>query len=134
MTACGVLVGAGYAAPCQDVAAVDQVRAGCAALNRHLLERARTRGDINTLASPVTGGGVAVNRFQQLFLLGQCRGHLRPADWARFTWDFLAADGQSVLKDGKPLASAEENLAELAAQAASFNEARMPILRALAIV
>jgi hypothetical protein len=41
--------------------------------------------------------------------------------------------GQSILKDGKALATAEENLAELTAQAAAFGEKHLPILKALQI-
>jgi SAM-dependent methyltransferase len=134
VTASALLVGAGHAAPCQDEAAVQQVRKTCDALNLHLLERARTRDDINYLASPVTGSGVAVGRFQQLFLLAQRRGCDQPAEWAQFTWQLLVGQGQSVLKEGKCLQTAEENLRELTAQACSFAEERLPILRALGIV
>jgi hypothetical protein len=134
VSACGVLVGAGHAAPCQAVSAVDAARAGCEALNRHLLERARTNGDIIHLASPVTGSGVTINRFQQLFILAKSRGHEQPPQWAQFAWSCLVADGQCVLKDGKALGSPEENLAELTLQANDFVEQRMPILRALQII
>jgi SAM-dependent methyltransferase len=129
-----VLVGAGHAAPCQNEASVRLVRARCAALNRHLLERARTRDDVNHLASPVTGAGVAVGRFQQLFLLARSLGHEQPAEWALFTWQLLKDQGHSVLKDGQALATPEENLAELTAQANDFGANRLPILRALEIV
>jgi SAM-dependent methyltransferase len=134
MSACGVLVGTGDAAPCQAVAAVEAARAGCAALNRHLLARAQTRGDISHLASPVTGGGVSVDRFHQLFMLAKCRGQEQPAQWAQFAWSCLLADGQCVLKDGKALGSVEENLAELTGRATEFGEQRVPILRALEII
>jgi SAM-dependent methyltransferase len=134
VTAGAVLVGAGHAAPCQAEAHVRQMTNTCEALNLHLLERARTRDDINHLASPVIGGGIAVGRFQQLFLLARNRGCEQPSDWARFTWQLLADQDQKLLKDGKALETAEENLAELTAQANSFAEARLPLLKAAGIV
>ena len=128
-----VLVGGGHAAPCQPETSVALVRENCAALNRHLLERARISADVNHLASPVAGGGVAVGRFQQLFLLARSRGCTEPADWARFTWQVLSDQGHSILKNGVALATPEENIAELMAQATEFAAARVPILRALGI-
>jgi SAM-dependent methyltransferase len=129
-----VLVGAGHAAPCQSATSVRLVREKCAALNQHLLERARTRDDVNYLASPVTGAGVAVGRFQQLFLLAHRGGCEQPADWAQFTWQLLTEHGHKLLKGDRPLATPEENLAELTAQANEFAVDRLPILRAVEIV
>lgn len=133
VAASAVLVGAGHAAPCHAEPEVRQVRAACAALNTHLLERARTRDDVNHLASPVMGGGIAAGRFEQLFLLARDRGCDQPADWARFTWQLLNDQGQKALKDGKPLETQEENLAELTARANAFVEERLPIPRAVGI-
>ena len=132
--ASAVLVGAGHAAPCQDATSVRLVSENCGALNQHLLERARTRDDVNHLASPVTGAGIAVGRFQQLFLLARSRGCEQPADWARFAWQLLTDQGHRVLKDGIALATPEENLAELTAHANEFAANRVPILRAVGIV
>ncbi|MGA3000770.1 MAG: class I SAM-dependent methyltransferase [Acetobacteraceae bacterium] len=129
-----VLVGAGHAAPCQAETSVRLVREKCAALNRHLLARARTRDDINYLASPITGGGIAVGRFQQLFLLAHSLGYERPADQAGFAWQLLADQGHRVLKDGVPLVTPEENITELTAQANQFAVSRTPILRAVGIL
>ena len=131
--ATALLVGADHAAPCQAEPAVSLVRNTCKALNLHLLERARTRDDVNFLASPLTGGGLAVGRFDQLFLLAQSRGCDAPAEWARFTWQVLSDQGQIVLKQGKPLSTSEENLAELTAQASAFVDERLPILKAVGI-
>jgi len=133
VTAGAVLVGAGHAAPCQANADVRRVTDSCEALNLHLLERARTRDDINHLASPVIGGGSAVGRFQQLFLLARNRGCEQPADWAKFTWQLLADQDQKLLKNGTSLETPEENLAELTAQANGFAEERLPLLKAAGI-
>jgi hypothetical protein len=130
VTACAVLVGAGHAAPCQAESTVSRVRETCEALNVRLIERARTREDVNYLASPVTGGGVAVGRFQQLFLLSRRGGCDQPDDWARFTWQLLSDQGQNLFKEGKALETPEENMAELTSLARSFAVQRLPILKA----
>ena len=95
--------------------------------------KARGGGDISFLASPVTGGAVTVGRFQQLFLMARAQGAKQPADWANTTWALLQAQGQRILKDGQTLQSAEDNLAELNAQAQAFADKLLPILKALQI-
>lgn len=131
--AIAVLVGMGNTAPCQPEAAEKQVRARCQALNRHLCGRAQFDNQIETLASPVTGGGISVNRFQQLFLAAFKQGKKQPAEWAAAVWQLLAAQNQRLIKEGKTLETAEKNLAELTAQATEFAEKRLPILTALQI-
>ena len=86
------------------------------------------------MASPVIGGGVLVQRFPQLFLLALSHGKKQPADWAQFTWAILAAQGQKIVKGGKPLETPEENIAELTEQAQAFAAKQLPILKALQIV
>jgi len=85
------------------------------------------------IASPVIGGGVAASRFQQLFLLARQTGRPQPEAWAQFAWEAMNAQGHRLLKEGKPLETAEENLAELLAQAKIFSAKRVPILQALGI-
>jgi len=131
--ATSVLVGMGAAAPCQSEAAAGEVKQRCKALNDHLCQRARLSKEIETLASPVTGGGVTVGRFQQLFLLAIAQGRKTPAEWAESAWQLLGSQGQRIVKEGKTLATPEENLAELTAQATEFGEKRLPILKALQV-
>jgi SAM-dependent methyltransferase len=102
-------------------------------LNTKLMDKARGNADVITLASPVTGGGVGVGRFEQLFLLALTQGKKLPTDWAQFTWQILAAQGQKIVKEGKPLESPEENLSEITAQAILFAEKELPILKVLQI-
>jgi SAM-dependent methyltransferase len=103
------------------------------AINTHLMHKARGSNDVGYLASPVTGGGVAVNRFQQLFLMSIQLGKKQPADWAKDTWAILAAQGQRLLKEGQTLATPEENLAELTTQAQTFADKQLPMLKALQV-
>ena len=79
----------------------------------------------------MTGGGITIPRFHQLFLQARSQGHKQPADWAQLVWQLLASQGQRLLKEGKPLETAEENLAELTAQATEFADKRLPVFKAL---
>jgi hypothetical protein len=82
----------------------------------------------------VTGGGVTVSRFQQLFLISIKQGKSRPAEWALLAWGIIGGQGEGLLKNGKALTTAEENIAELTEQAEAFAERSLVILRALKIV
>jgi hypothetical protein len=89
--------------------------------------------ELNYLASPVTGGGIMLTRFPQLFLLALTEGNTQPQEWAKFVWDILSAQGQRIVKEGEKLSTEAENIAELNRQAIIFDEQQLPILRALAI-
>ncbi len=128
-----LLTGAGHLHPAQADAAVEAVRSRCAALNARILERAVYGGEIGFMASPVLGGAVPVGRFQQLFLRALARGQKKPAQWASDAWATISSQGQRLVRDGKPLDGAEENIAELERQAEDFNDKRLPTLRALGV-
>lgn len=129
-----LLVGMGVVAPCQDDAAASQARKKCEALNRHICGRAAYSGDIETLASPVTGGGVSVSRMQQLFLLALAENRKQPQEWAQHVWRIIGRQGHKLSRDGVVLETAEANLAELNDRATEFAARRLPILKALQIV
>jgi hypothetical protein len=102
-------------------------------LNTHLMLKARSSNDITFLASPVTGGGVGVGRFQQMFVLSLQEGKKKPEEWAAFVAQTLESQGQKIVKEGKPLETAEAQLAELTTQAHEFAVKQLPILKALQI-
>jgi SAM-dependent methyltransferase len=129
-----VLSGIGALMPAQDDERIAQAVPRADMLNRHLLQRARGGAEITVLASPVTGGGVSIGRMQQIFLLARSQGRATPADWAGFAWDVLAAQGQRVVREGKPLERAEDNRAELTRQAEDFAAKTLPMLLALRVV
>ena len=131
--AIGILVGMGAIAPCQSEADVQQVQGRCVALNRYLCQQSKFGNRIETLASPLTGGGVSVGRFAQLFLLAREQGSEQPEQWAQYVWQVLAGQGQSLIKDGKTLEGAEANLAELTRQAQAFADQSLVVLKALGI-
>jgi hypothetical protein len=124
-----VLTGSGHAHPAQE--STEASRTSCQTLNRHMLQRARNSTDITYLASPITGGGEQVPRFFQLFLLGLQEGKSE-AELATFAWNL--SNGQRVLKDGKPLETAEESVAELTSLARVFTKRRLPIIKALQMI
>jgi SAM-dependent methyltransferase len=128
-----VLSGQGTLLAVQDDAAIAKARKSSERLNAHLKARARGSADVNYLASPVTGGGLTVNRIQQLFLLALDQGRKQPSDWADFAWQILAVQGQRIIKDGKPVEAVEENIAELRLQAQAFAEKQLPVLKALGV-
>jgi hypothetical protein len=118
----------------QDPAFVSKGRKRTDKLNRHLMRLARTSGDVHVLASPVTGGGFSLGRFQQLFALAYTEGLRDAPEWAKYAWDILRGQGQRILREGKAIESDEDNLGELNTQAAAFKAKLLPILKALEIV
>jgi len=128
-----ILIGAGDLSPVQEDATIARARQSTDRLNAAILERTRTGAEIDYLASPVTGGGITVNKIPQLFLIARSQGKKSTSDWAQFAWQFFQSQGQKLLKDGAALETAEENVAELQKQADAFEQAQLPILRALGI-
>jgi hypothetical protein len=129
-----VLVGAGHMASVQSEEQIAKAKQTSSKLNKALMEKSRFSSEISFLASPLTGGGIAVNRFQQLFLLSMSQGKQQPEDWAKEVWSVLSSQNQRLLKEGKTLDSAEDNLNELTRQAKEFADKRLSILQALEVV
>ena len=128
-----VLLGKGVLAPVQDSKDSKKAKSHSKALNQHLMDLARSQNDITTLASPITGGGITLGRFEQLFLLAYSQGHKTPKDWAQQAWQTLASQGQALIKDGQALQTPEDNLAELTQQAEAFKP-HLPRLKALGVI
>lgn len=120
-----LLAALGLAAPAQAVTPAAQ--AACDRLNRVILDSALEADRLCALASPVLGGGVAEDRVGLLFLAGWGAGD-DPAD---FAWETLAAGGQRLLRDGKPLGSEKENRRELMERWERFRQRRLPLLTLL---
>ncbi|MFZ5773995.1 MAG: class I SAM-dependent methyltransferase [Thermodesulfobacteriota bacterium] len=129
-----VLAGTGALEVKQDDAISSKATKQSEKLNVYLCDKARGSGDVGYLASPVTGGGVLVGRSYQLFMLARMQGQKTPAEWAAFAWQVLAAQGQKIVKEGRTLETSEENLSELNAQAKTFSEKHLPLLRELKVV
>ena len=128
-----ILMGNGHVGLAQEDTVIERARPTCDRLNQTLCERARYSADVAYLASPVTGGGIALSRFGQLFLLARRQGLYTPEQLAGFVWSILSGQNQRIVKDGKPIESPEDNLAELLAQAREFQDKRYGLLRTLGI-
>ena len=129
-----ILSGMGYVASVQEDEEVNKAKINTDLLNYQLMLRARASDEISFLASPVTGGGVRVSRFHQLFLLAYKNGKESPEDWANFIWEILTSQGQKIVKDGKTIDSNEDNVLELILQANDFNMKKMKIMKSLKII
>ena len=129
-----VLCGNGTFSAVQGDAETTKAKKHTDKLNTHLMLKARSSNDITFLSSPVTGGGITVGRVPQLFVLALQQGKKKPEDWAAFAEQILAAQGQKIIKDGKPLETAEEQLAELTNQAHEFATKQLPIMKALQVI
>ena len=128
-----MMAGADQIHPAQDADDVTAAAPRCASLNAYICHRARYGDSMTHLASPVTGGGIFVDRFEQLFLASRRDGGAGAAAWAEYAWNALAVAGQRFVKDGVVVETADDNVKELGAQAATFNITKLPLLRALGI-
>ena len=129
-----ILSAIGAVLPVQDDAAIAKTKKAADKLNLHLMGKARANKELSYLASPVTGGGIVVPRFHQLFVLARSQGHKQTEEWAKFVWGILAMQGQRLVKEGKAMELDEENVQELVKQADEFETKYLPILKALEIV
>ncbi|MCL5427067.1 MAG: methyltransferase, partial [Gammaproteobacteria bacterium] len=102
--------------------------------NKHLCRQAMLGGEMSYLASPITGGGVGVGSVEQRFLDARREGMAEPEEWADAAWRVFSAQGQRLIRDGKPLASEEENRQALIEQARRFRQVRLPLLEKLQVV
>lgn len=134
VTAIMVLLGQGGVVPAQSAAEAELATGPCRALNHKILTRARASDEIGFLACPVTGGAITAPRFHQIFALATQSGFTQPQDWASFAWSILKPQGQRMMKDGEPLASDDDNLAAITAQAQAFGAGILPMWRALGVV
>ena len=132
-----MLIGAGNAAPVQLDADIVHGCAGSAALNRHLIAQAArggADGDVEHLASPLTGGGVPADRIQQLFMLAVLEEQQTPDAIIAFAWRHISAQGKKLVRDGVRLEDEQDNLDELSLQAQRFFVERLPVLQALQVI
>lgn len=125
-----VLVGGGHVQPCLDEKGDAKRRESTRRFNRALMERARDSVEYQALASPLTGGGIFLERFEQLYLLAR---QSKAPDVPAFVWQILNSIGQRLLRDGQPIESPEDNLKELAERHAAFVEKRLPVLEQLGV-
>ena len=117
----------------QDEDTIERSIPSALRLNSQILKLTLAGEPINFLASPVTGGGVYIDRVQQLFLNGKQRNCQDTEALAEFASSVLASNGQYVVKEGKTLGVAEGR-DELTTQAKAFEMKTLPILRELKVI
>ena len=129
-----VLVGSGHALPVAEGEVAPGVRARCDAINTQLAQMARSDERMVYASSPMTGGGITMGRIPLMFWHALKSGTPKtPAALAQHVWSILNLQGQALYKDGKPLATEQDNTAELKRQAAEFLSHDLPIVNALQI-
>ena len=126
-----MLTGVGHLSPAQQPS--EKTRKYCRALNKYLCQWARSSADIGFLASPVLGSAIPVDQVEQSFLLAVQNGKAKAKEQAAFVWNLMAQASQRLVKEGKAIEAAEENLAELERRSEIFLNKRLPILKTLEI-
>ncbi len=85
-----------------------------------MLQRCEVGGSPNFMPSPVTRNGHGFDRITASFILAYLDGVRDKQGLTRRAWKALERAGQRVVKDGKPLATEQENIADLEPKAAKF--------------
>jgi SAM-dependent methyltransferase len=133
MQAIMVLAGKGNIQSVQAETIDHGIKAQCDRINARLIDIARSSSDVAYLASPLTGGGVMTPRFHMLFLRARTEGMATAEQWAGYAWQLLKVQNQKIIREGKPIDSDADNLAELTQMAIAFRDTQLPILQALRI-
>jgi SAM-dependent methyltransferase len=123
-----VMVGRGDLQPCLPEDG-DTKRAGSTrAFNSAVMARANRSAELGYLASPVTGGGVRVDRVTQMLLLARRDGSVDVHKWLE-----KLADGKSLAAAGGQDMSADEARAAIQNEAARLEGNVLPLLHRLGI-
>ena len=129
-----ILMGKSAIQPARSETAIVASQENYNLLNANIIERAKSYDTIGVLASPVTGGGIPLERFKQLSLLAYQQGITQPSEIAKFVWQIMQYQGNKISKEGTLLQTDEENLTELANVAKELMELSIPMLKALKII
>jgi hypothetical protein len=123
-----VLVGRGVLQPALPADNEAERTASTRAFNAAVTARAKESADLGYLASPVTGGGVRIDQFTQLYLHAKKAGDDPTAMLAAMA----ERRGGFVDKDGKKLGP-DEARATLAARVSQIEAKTLPLLTRLGI-
>jgi len=102
-------------------------------MNTGILNRAEHQDGINYLASPVTGGSMALGRIDQLFTQAWMAGMNEPPRLADHAFTALESRGQRVVVDGKPAETPEQSREQLGRAVENFLSKILPVLEGLEI-
>jgi hypothetical protein len=126
-----VLIGGGAVAPVQDDAAIARARQSCQQLNGFVASQSLATNDIQHWASPVTGSGIEISRFDQLFIAACAQGEKTPEDWSRSVWKILKSQNQKIVATNGVLNTDDENVDHLLTEAKSFLSYKGDVFKAL---
>ena len=129
-----IFAGMGCVSPAQGDDEAKAAKTKTDALNVYLLNRSVFGEAVSFLASPVTGGGILVSRFEMWFVRAIKMGMSAPEEWAAEAWQVLSTRGECLVKGDQTPRPPEEALAELTLQAWAFARGRLVLLNALMIV
>lgn len=124
-----VLTGLGYIHPAVDDVTFEKRKPSTDAFNGMLQKKAFVTDEMNYLASPLIGTGVAVNSLEQLLLYA----HSKDKNPVKFLWDIFSRSGKRLLKDNKILQTPQENIAYIETIANDFYGSRFDTLKKLGI-
>jgi SAM-dependent methyltransferase len=129
-----ILAGTDVATPIFDprTALVDDHPAR--AFNRRLFEFVNAGHRLHYVASPITHSAHALDRISALLLQGYEDGAREVGGLAERAWKALQRMGHRMMKDGKPIESPEENLAQLRAAANEFLDRTVPNLKRIGVL
>lgn len=128
-----LLSGAGHVVMAQNSGTAGERHQVTQRLNGYIENKARGGGEMNCVASPVTGGGVPLGRFPSLWAKALSEGIDNVEGLANYVWAILQAQGQSLVIKGERITDPAENIAELQRGAQEFLDKQLPILRALKV-
>ena len=129
-----ILVDANHVMPCQSDAAIKAVKKSCERLNAYICERATFDDAIKHLASPLTGCGVSVDRFRQIFIAQYRKGDKTAERIAESAWKIISRQGTGIAQGGKRPNLPAENLSQLKNLTEHFLAQELPIFKALLLV
>jgi hypothetical protein len=124
-----ILVGRGELQPALPVENEAERVASTRVFNAAVMARAKESAELGYLASPVTGGGIQVDQFTQIYLQAKQKGVADPVGGIA---KIAMMSGRTAEKDGGNL-SPEETLAALTAKAERVEQRTVPLLRRLGI-
>jgi len=131
--ATAMLIGLGHLSLAQSPSACRQAQLRCDRLNQWIVRKAFDSGDLGHLASPATGGGVAVGRFEQLFMLASAKGMTQTHEQANFVWQVMQARGQRLVREGQAIENDQETLKLLENQSEVFRQGKLGLLSQLGV-
>lgn len=128
------LMAAGCVTPALPAAGEKNRKRSTQVFNRNMLSSSADSENVLYVASPVTGQGFPLGRFDMQMLQVYVERRGKEDECVNAMWNNLLGLGQRLVKDGKPLATDEDNMTELRARLKEFVAKRVPVLRTLGII